>query len=155
MLQRPDIIETYGGDNDNNMDDCESQVNLDTTANWLDPECDTPKLPYMEGQLQHLLLDPAGITFDNHNRISLSLCHDCANCLCRGNVPTLALANQIFLDHIPEQLKDLTPVEESMIALCWVKCCVIQLKKENEGQSIPFNQRGMYERPYHYLSPTS
>ena len=141
LLQRPDIIETDRGDDDDNMDD--SQSNFDTTFNWLDPECDAPELPYMDGRLQHLLLDPTGIAFDNHDRISLSLCHDCANSLRRGNVPALALANRTFLGHVPEQLKDLTPVEESMIALCRAKCCVVQLKEENEGQSIPFNQRGM------------
>jgi hypothetical protein len=49
----------------------------------------------------------------------------------------------MVLGDIPDQLKDLTVVEEAMIAKCRAKCWVIQLKEENSGLLVSNSQRGV------------
>ncbi|KAJ7205835.1 hypothetical protein GGX14DRAFT_339718, partial [Mycena pura] len=55
----------------------------------------------------------------------------------------LALANRMYLGPIPDELKDLTMIEESMIARCRAKCWVIKLKEENQNLELANTQRGM------------
>ena len=57
-----------------------------------------------------------------------------------GKVPTLSLANHNFLGAIPDELKDLTVVEEAMIARCQAKCWIIQLKEDNQDLTLPHAQ---------------
>ena len=57
--------------------------------------------------------------------------------------PALSLANHTFLGPIPAEPKDLTVVEEAMIACCHAKCWVIQLKEDNQDLALPHAQHGM------------
>ncbi|KAJ7891998.1 hypothetical protein B0H13DRAFT_1625762, partial [Mycena leptocephala] len=58
-------------------------------------------------------------------------------------MPALALANKMFLGSVPPELKDLTIIEEYMIARCRSKCWVVQLKEENQDLVLASMQRGM------------
>jgi hypothetical protein len=109
---------------------------------WLDPECTLPPLPYVDGILKDILLDPAGVVSDETGRITLLLCKTCLSSLQKNKIPPLSLANRTYLGPVPNELKDLTVVEEAMIARCRAKCWVIQLKDENQ-LDLPNTQRGM------------
>jgi hypothetical protein len=52
----------------------------------------------------------------------LSLCKTCQSYLKKKKMPPLSLANRIFLGAVPSELKDLTVIEEAMIARCRSKC---------------------------------
>lgn len=56
---------------------------------------------------------------------------------------SLSLANKTFLGTVPEELKNLTVIEEAMIARCRSKCCIIQLKEENQDLVLASTQRGI------------
>jgi hypothetical protein len=75
----------------------------------------------------------------------LQLCLPCSQSLKKNKMPLFALANQMFLGAVPDVLKDLTPIEESMIALCQVKCWIVQLKKISDPDDVvaPNLQRGL------------
>ncbi|KAJ7911719.1 hypothetical protein B0H13DRAFT_1451694, partial [Mycena leptocephala] len=55
----------------------------------------------------------------------------------------LALANKLLLGPVPDELKNLTVIEEAMIARCRSKCCIIQLREENQGLIPATTQRGI------------
>jgi hypothetical protein len=59
----------------------------------------------------------------------------------RKKTPPLALANHMTLGDIPNELRDLTVVEEAMVAKCRAKCWVIQLKEENSSLLVSNSQR--------------
>ncbi|KAF8235802.1 hypothetical protein L208DRAFT_1184089, partial [Tricholoma matsutake] len=91
------------------------------------------------------LVDPAGvrsISFDE-SAYELNLCNPCLSAIQKQKTPALALANRTFLGPMPEELKDLTPIEESMIALCRAKCWIVQLSEQADLTS-PHNQRGFH-----------
>ncbi|KAJ7743467.1 hypothetical protein DFH07DRAFT_777384 [Mycena maculata] len=107
------------------------EANLLDRYKWLHPDCIPPPMPFDEGPLSDLLLDPDGIFLQP----------DGANL--KKKLPALSLANRIFLGPVPPELKDLTMIEESMIARCRSKCWVIQLKEENQDRVVASTQRGM------------
>lgn len=91
-----------------------------------------------------VLVHPNGVRTNEDGEISLVLCKTCKSSLKSKKVPSLSLANHMVLGDIPEQLQDLTIVEEAMIAKCRATCWVIQLKEENAGYSAaPNTQRGL------------
>jgi hypothetical protein len=137
LLRRPDM---HDMDVDTDSDDDEES---ERQQPWLDSDCVPPVLPFTDGPLQNLLLDPAGVDFGDDGEPALSLCQECCFSLEKGVVPPLSLANRMFLGEVPDELKDLTAVEESMIALCRAKCCIVQLKEDNENATNTINQRGM------------
>jgi hypothetical protein len=49
----------------------------------------------------------------------------------------------MVLGSVPPELKDLTIIEESMIARCRSKCWIVQLKEENQDLVLASTQRGM------------
>ncbi|KAJ7907404.1 hypothetical protein B0H13DRAFT_1572789, partial [Mycena leptocephala] len=55
----------------------------------------------------------------------------------------LSLANKTFLGSVPDELKNLTVIEEAMIARCRSKCWIIQLKKENQDLVLASTQRAV------------
>jgi hypothetical protein len=73
----------------------------------------------------------------------LSLCSECESSLKNGKLPPLSLANKTFLGPVPEELKNLTVIEEAMIARCRSKCWIIQLKEENQNLVLANTQRGI------------
>jgi hypothetical protein len=117
LLKRPDL-------------NCNEDIILDQYK-WLHPDCVPPPMPYDEGPLKDLLLDPDGVSYstDSGSPI-LSLCSVCNSSLKNNKIPPLSLANKTFLGPVPEELKNLTVIEEAMIALCRSKCWIIQLREE-------------------------
>ncbi|KAJ7611290.1 hypothetical protein FB45DRAFT_875488 [Roridomyces roridus] len=104
---------------------------------WLHPECEQPPMPYDEGPLRNLLVDPDGVTFSAESAVpTLSMCKCCHSSLKRKKLPALALANRTFLGPVPPELQDLTMIEESMLARCRSKCWIIQLNEENQEPVI-------------------
>ncbi len=86
---------------------------------------------------QGILLDRRGIENE-----SFAFCKDCHSHICKGKTPPLSLANHLLLGDIPPELQDLTPVEESMIARCRAKACIIQMRGD-DGITLPNTQRGI------------
>ena len=99
---------------------------------WLDSEVKAPDLPSPIPSMNDVILDPAGVHLvHGSDDILLTLCKPCKLSIRTGRVPPLSLANHMVLGEIPAQLKDLTIVEEAMIARCRAKCWIVQLKEEN------------------------
>ncbi|KAJ7866259.1 hypothetical protein B0H14DRAFT_2573529 [Mycena olivaceomarginata] len=63
--------------------------------------------------------------------------------LTNKKLPALALANRTFLGSGPDELKDLTAIEEAMIARCRSKCWIIQLKEENQDLVLQNTQHSI------------
>ena len=103
----------------------------------------TSVFPYNDGPLQNVLLNLTGVTTTEAGEILLLLCKTCYSSLRRNKLPSLSIANQNFLGPIPAVLRDLTVVEEAMIARCRAKCWIVQLKEENQSIVMPDVQRGM------------
>jgi hypothetical protein len=157
VLQRPDMSDADQSDSDINsvQDDMEDYDRVP----WLNNDCTPPDLPFTDGPLQDLLLEPAGVFVNEQGELTLSMCRECSKSIENGVLPLISLANRLFLGQIPPELKDLTPVEESMIALYRAKSCIVQLKEENESASNSINQRGLKghiiiypQRPEHLVS---
>jgi hypothetical protein len=123
-----------------------SSINLELlrcSGDLFDSECISPTLPYTEGLLGGVLVDKGGVSVGSDGRYDLSLCRICFQSLRKNKVPPLSLANLTFLGAVPDELRDLTPVEESMIARCRAKCWIVQLTEQNRDLSLPNTQRGM------------
>jgi len=135
LLRRPNQPATF---DDVHVDD---RAALDKGFAWLDPSCIAPPLPNKEDPLGYALLDPLGIHTDDKKETMLTLCKTCFTALRKNITPSFSLANRTFLGSIPDELSDLTPVEESMIARCRAKCWVVQLNETEETLSLPITQR--------------
>ncbi|KAJ3559970.1 hypothetical protein NM688_g18 [Phlebia brevispora] len=100
------------------------------------------ELPFGEGPLEGVLLDPEGVSSD---RKKVQMCKTCWSALSRKHLPPLALANRMYLGPIPDELKDLTDIEEAMIAQCRAKCCIVRLTDDSvEGSRALDNmQQGL------------
>ena len=85
---------------------------------WLNSVCTPPQMSFEDKTLQDILLDPKGVHHSESNEVYLKLCSPCLSSLRSGKVPPLSLANHNFLGAVPDELKDLTVVEEAMIARC-------------------------------------
>ena len=106
----------------------------------------SPPLPYTLGPCKNILLDPLGVCLSplDESSYHLNLCNSCLSAVKKKKVPILALANCTFLGPVPPQLKDLTPIEESMIALCCVKSWIVQLTEQDSDLTSPQNQCGFH-----------
>jgi hypothetical protein len=60
-----------------------------------------------------------------------------------NKLPPLSLANKLFLGRVPDELKNLTVIEEAMIACCRSKCWIIQLREENQDLVLASTQHGI------------
>ncbi|KAF8059278.1 hypothetical protein FPV67DRAFT_1382554, partial [Lyophyllum atratum] len=100
-------------------------------------------LPFTTGPFANVLLDPEGIVTAPDGVQSLQLCVECSVPLSRKKLPRLALANRMFLGPVPDALKELTQVEESMIALCRAKMWIVQLQEENSSRVNVNVQKGV------------
>ena len=104
----------------------------------------TVRFLFTDGRLAGVLIHPKGVNGQGI-KTELALCNDCLGCLHRGRVPDLALSNHLFLGEVPPELQDLAVVEESMIALCRAKCCIVHLKangKEYASHSAQCGAKG-------------
>ena len=91
---------------------------------------------------QGILIDSRGVVTSESSTL-LTLCKECHSHLRRGKIPPLSMANDMVIGDVPNELCNLTIVEEAMIARCRSKCWVLQLKAENQDISIPNTQRGL------------
>jgi hypothetical protein len=139
VLQRPDGIDQSGS----NMNSVQDNIEENEWLPWLDSNCMPPNLPFIDGPLQDLILEPAGISIDEQGESILSMYGECSSSIQNGVLPPILLANQLFLGQIPPELKDLTPIEESMITLCQAISCIVQLKEDDGAVSDSINQRGL------------
>ena len=92
---------------------------------WNDRQCD--------GALASLLLDKSGVFVNANESCELTLCNNCHCALQKPHMPKFALANYLSPGTIPDILRDLTPVEESMVTLCCGRCIMVQLKTMHGG----------------------
>ncbi|KAJ3911527.1 hypothetical protein F5877DRAFT_85843 [Lentinula edodes] len=113
-------------------------------ANWLEERCVAPDFHGVVADYPDAMLDINGVKRSNDGKYVLSLCQPCHSALKNRKTPALSLANHLFLGAVPEELKDLSVVEEAMISRCRAKSWIIQLKEDN-GFITPTNQRGYKE----------
>lgn len=122
-----------------------SDVNLDVldspTCHWNDPDYPAPPTPFQTGPLRQKLLDVRGVLVDGDD-ITLDLCLICMNSLRRRSVPKHALANKLYVGPVPKELKELTMVEESMIARARSKSWIVKLQERDSDTPSPTSQRG-------------
>jgi hypothetical protein len=77
----------------------------------------------------------------------INLCLSCLRAIEKGKTPALALANCTYLGSVPSELQYLTPIEESMVALCRAKCWIVQLSEQDDhdpDHTFPHIQRGFH-----------
>ncbi|KAG1736154.1 uncharacterized protein EDB91DRAFT_1224901 [Suillus paluster] len=89
------------------------------------------------------MLDPSGVRQCGKDDFQLSSCNVGDKKIKKGKCPPLSLANRTFLGYVPDELKDLTVIEEAMIARSRAKCWIVQLKEENQDLQLPTSQRGI------------
>ncbi|KAF8951320.1 hypothetical protein BDZ97DRAFT_1616973, partial [Flammula alnicola] len=102
-----------------------------------------------------ILLSPHGLVKDDEGDTLGTFCIECHRSLKNEKTPALSLANHNYLGPIPKELKELTVVEEAMIAKCRSKCWIIQLKESNENIVLPNVQRGVKGHIIVYPQKTS
>ena len=124
-----------------------SDINLDILRNSTvtDPDAPAgaPAAPYTDGPLAGILVDPAGVHQNEDGSLSLSLCPPCKSALSRRKLPRFALANLNVIGNVPPELKNLTLVEEMLVARCRAKMCVIKLQDHRDDIELPTVQRGV------------
>jgi hypothetical protein len=107
-------------------------------------------MPFDNGLLKDLLLDPDGVVFPSDSALVLSLYSICHSSQKNNKLPPLSLANKLFLGPVPDELKNLTVIEKAMIARYRSKCWIIQLRKKS-GSS---DHTTRHPRSYHSVSVT-
>jgi len=120
-----------------------SDVDIDVLCNSTATNSSVPAVPYTEGPLAGALVDPAGVHQNQDGTLSLSLCPPCRSALSRKKLPRFALANLNFIGNVPPELKDLTLVEELLVARCRAKMCVVKLQDHRDDIELPTVQRGV------------
>ena len=103
--------------------------------------CIPPEAPFADGPLANVLVDPGGV-IDTDSELSLQLCGRCASNLSRNKLPRLAIANFNVLGSVPTQMKEMTMVEEMLVARCRGKQCIVKLQDHRTDVSLPSSQRG-------------
>src|ERR1700722_8524980 len=111
---------------------------------WLDSD---PRYAPPILSLQHhpsdILVDLHGVQSDPDTGLTLySFCNHCYSSIKNNKLPALSLANRLYLGDIPDELADLTVVEQSVIARCRATCYIIKLKEENSHLELSTSQRG-------------
>lgn len=117
-----------------------SELPLDLLQSSVPSVIPTPEL-YGENHDVMLLRD--SIDQDCNGNARAFLCHECALNLRRKTLPPLSMANHNYIGNVPDCLKNLTMVEECMIARSRCKCWIVQLKEGPESVSNSSAQRGM------------
>jgi len=99
------------------------------TVHWSDSDAVPPPTPFSTGPLANKLLDVNGVTETDSETYYLDICTSCLRSLRRNVVPKHALANRLYLGPVPEELRDLTMVEECMIARARAKSWIVKLQE--------------------------
>ena len=102
----------------------------------------TPPLPFKEGPLSGLLIDPSGVHSED-GVLYLALCSLCRSSLARQKLPRFSLANLNVIGAVPPELQSLTLVEELIVSRCRAKACIVKLQDYNDNVDLPTVQRGM------------
>ena len=78
-----------------------------------DVDCSTPPVPFMEGPLKGILIDPTGALHNGEGSTCLALCPPCKSALARNKFPRFSLANLNVIGAVPPELKPLPTVSGS------------------------------------------
>lgn len=112
------------------------------STHWMDPDFPPPPTPFKSGPLGGKILDVGGVFVEAGN-IMLELCTSCSRSLNRENLPKHALANKLYTGPVPNELKDLTMIEECMIARARAKSWIVKLQENDSDFALPTAQRGL------------
>ena len=112
-------------------------------AHWNDSAFLPPPTPFTTGLLKDKLIDVHGVVMGDDGNVTLELCNACSRGLRRGKVPKYALANKMYVGPVPQELSDLTMIEESMIARARAKSWIVKLQEHDSVSSSPTAQRGV------------
>ena len=123
-----------------------SSVDLDLlaspTTHWNDSTFSPPPTAFSSGPLKGKLVDPRGV-IDHGGSITLELCGLCSRGLHRGSLPKHALANKLYTGPVPEELSELTTIEECVIARARAKSWIVKLQEQESDSASPTAQRGL------------
>lgn len=112
-------------------------------TNWNDSTFLPPPTPFTSGPLKDKLIDAHGVILSDDGSITLELCNTCSRGLHKGKLPKHALANKMYVGPVPQELSDLTMIEESMIARARAKSWIVKLQEQDSVSSSPTAQRGL------------
>ncbi|CAF1614641.1 unnamed protein product [Rotaria sp. Silwood1] len=107
---------------------------IDEAYPHIDPQFSNKKYDqtfFCEGNVMLYRKGVSGHNDDDNAHICL-LCKDCYLAYSKGQIPKFGAANKMWIGDVPEELKDLTIVEEKLIAIYRHNTCVIKLQS-------PFN----------------
>ena len=125
------------------MSDIDVNILRNSTALNPGAQAAVPAVPYADGPLAGALVDPAGVHRNEDGSLSLLLCPPCGSALARKKLPRFALANLNFIGDVPPELKDLTLVEEILVARCRAKMSIVKLQDHRDDVELPTVQRGI------------
>ncbi|KAH9855238.1 hypothetical protein C2E23DRAFT_724926, partial [Lenzites betulinus] len=103
-----------------------------------------PNLSKFQISVDDVLLHEDGLSIED-DEVYAALRPECCSCLRRCTLPPLALANKLYRGPVPSELRDLTFIEEQIIARCRSKCCIVHLRTDSEDEDapvLPSTQRG-------------
>lgn len=103
--------------------------------------------PHGDDTPVHLYLARDGVVCDKDSGfvVKVFLCVECSRYLARKQLPPLSWANGTYLGPLPPELKDLTFIEEAIIARARAKCWIVHLKEDKDNADTPVlahHQRG-------------
>ena len=87
---------------------------------------------------QHIIVDPLAIT----DQETLSVCQRYHSSLSYGFIPVEALANFRWLGSVPEELRDLTWVEEALVARSHLFGKIFRLEQRRNGEPTYSSLKG-------------
>jgi hypothetical protein len=86
----------------------------------------------------HIMIDPQAIIDQN----TISVCNKCHGSLSDGSLPAEALANFRWIGPVPEELQDLTWVEEALIARSHLFGRIFRLEERKRGEPTYSSLKG-------------
>jgi hypothetical protein len=86
----------------------------------------------------HIMIDPLAII----DQSTISVCNECHSDLSVGSLPSEALANFRWIGSVPEELKDLTWVEEALVARSHLFGRVFRLEERKRGEPTYSSLKG-------------
>ncbi|KAL0563379.1 hypothetical protein V5O48_018689, partial [Marasmius crinis-equi] len=122
-----------GQKDDDNTPEPEVKKPVREPQPWLQPGFNIPPSPYDHvPELRDYMFESKGLIIDDSasRQHKLQCCRPCYSALRKGDTPTCALANRTYLGEVPDELRDLTLVEENMIARCRTRIVTMRMKEE-------------------------
>ncbi|CAF4098595.1 unnamed protein product, partial [Adineta steineri] len=86
---------------------------------------------------ENILLYRKGLSNNNthDNECLCMLCKDCYTAYTKAQIPKFSTANKMWIGDIPDELKDLTVVEEKLISIYRHNTCIIKLQSPYHSSS--------------------